>query len=500
MRNLIYLFLIDPSKLIIYNKNYADYEKEEPGYSLNLLKAYKKAWNTPINRKINHELLRSIHKEVLGHDLKREAGQYKNSSNFFELLANLDGSGKMNRARPNTSLKGLSEFIETWMGDTGSKIHELKFRFLSKSIEYLVQHSFVLTRSKGKLVISSLHEDDDLREFMLGENKIEDYCPDQDFTRIKSAMEKTINPYTREDINNQRIVICTVDSMPDNLINPYNLSEKNIELLDNIFDSYNTAIIHAETPEEKLKIIVKHVQRISQLHSFLDGNIRTCYILLNRLLKEEGLSLTLLLDPNRFDCFSVEELVNFVKEGQIYLQDVFSEKIPSFNSDFFIAAFIKENPSKNIQSLLIHENGTVEFEFFLNILLQEKNRFNLAKKYSLNDYTLTALERGLRNAAANNKVDDIKSILALSQLNIDAQDSNPTSKKTALHLATERENTDVICYLLEKGANPKIAVANGLTALEVANKNPKISALFDIRNGTEDHSNEDATLYGSKLI
>lgn len=58
------------------------------------------------------------------------------------------------------------------------------------------------------------------------------------------------------------------------------------------------------------------LRSVNQLHPFIDGNIRTCYIMLNRLLDHYHLGKTILTNPNRFDMFSLDELTKDVEEGQ----------------------------------------------------------------------------------------------------------------------------------------------------------------------------------------
>lgn len=81
-------------------------------------------------------------------------------------------------------------------------------------------------------------------------------------------------------------------------------------------DEYNQNINRLDAPMDKLRCIVKVVQKLEQIHLFIDANCRTyCMILLNHLLAVNGLPLCILPDPNRFDLFSVEELMDDVIRG-----------------------------------------------------------------------------------------------------------------------------------------------------------------------------------------
>lgn len=55
----------------------------------------------------------------------------------------------------------------------------------------------------------------------------------------------------------------------------------------------------------------------------IDGNCRTiCMVLLNSLLMRYGFPPSLMDDPNKFDGFSIEELVNLVKQGMTRTQEL----------------------------------------------------------------------------------------------------------------------------------------------------------------------------------
>ena len=121
-----------------------------------------------------------------------------------------------------------------------------------------------------------------------------------------------------------------------------------------------------------MTVIVSHVQRISQLHPFKDGNTRVCYILLNRLLKEENLNLSLLFNPNRFDCFSIKENVAFVKQGQDYCSRLLLNSQTSiFEDDFYLSSALKAGLKKvKIEPTSLPSNE--EFTHFLGMLENEQ--------------------------------------------------------------------------------------------------------------------------------
>jgi hypothetical protein len=84
-----------------------------------------------------------------------------------------------------------------------------------------------------------------------------------------------------------------------------------------VLDEYHASIKDALEEDDKLAVIARCCQELDQAHAFADGNIRViAFVLLNKLLIENGLSPTILLEPNRFDGYSVGELVADIKEGQ----------------------------------------------------------------------------------------------------------------------------------------------------------------------------------------
>lgn len=80
--------------------------------------------------------------------------------------------------------------------------------------------------------------------------------------------------------------------------------------------NYSDEIVKCETPIAKLKCIVQFIKDCEQLHPFYDGNGRTfCMLLFYYLMLQNGFPPPLLADPNRFDCYSTEELVKEIIDG-----------------------------------------------------------------------------------------------------------------------------------------------------------------------------------------
>jgi hypothetical protein len=81
-------------------------------------------------------------------------------------------------------------------------------------------------------------------------------------------------------------------------------------------DLFNESMSTQKTPMEKLHCIIKLIQRLERLHMFQDANCRTfCMLLLPHLLIKHGLPLCILPNPNQFDAYSHQELVEATLTG-----------------------------------------------------------------------------------------------------------------------------------------------------------------------------------------
>ena len=89
----------------------------------------------------------------------------------------------------------------------------------------------------------------------------------------------------------------------------------------------------------------------------------------------------------------------------------------------------------------------------LNMSKENTIKQSLIKEYGLKDESQAELERGLRKAACNNKLDDVRRFIQLVG-NIDAKD--PSQGKTALHWAVARNHPACVQELLNAGADPTI--------------------------------------------
>lgn len=98
----------------------------------------------------------------------------------------------------------------------------------------------------------------------------------------------------------------------------------------------------------------------------------------------------------------------------------------------------------------------------------------MIKKYNLNDSSQACLEKGLRIAATNNQVEDLRQFINFVH-NINAKDSNPSSGKTALHWAAIKGHTACYNLLLEHKAKPDCLDAAGKTPADYLSASNKLS-------------------------
>lgn len=455
-----YLFLIDPIQVFSKGLYPQDYELLEEGYTSRLLAAYQRAFDKPIDGKMSHELILSIHSQLkfltrASDGSLLQPGVYKTERNSFSLSSgDRHPKEKGHFVPPCASMAGIREFMQTWMIDAPVKLHMLSVELLSDNkITNLENSVLYFSKNKNLLAMRKVH----------GKPITTPYQPEKDDLHLTNALEH--NPWLYNQLPNKNELTCytvSIVSMPNLLISPKQKEFSRVlrQELDRIFDHYNASIREVRTENEKLECIAACVQRIVQLHPFADGNIRTCYVLLNRLLFEENLSLTLLIDPNRLTCFSVKELVSFIQEGQKYARSLLREEIPAFEQDRYLEPYLEAHPEARVVLQPVVVEGV---DFFTNLLKSQAHRFFQQKK-GIHDRG--SMELALRKAAANNLVADVKYLLRhfKGQFDINAKDSRPGSEKTALRLAAERGHCHVVETLVKAGADASLLCGDGVSA------------------------------------
>lgn len=87
-----------------------------------------------------------------------------------------------------------------------------------------------------------------------------------------------------------------------------------------IINTYNDELAAAATDDEKYTAIARCCRDLEISHVYADGNARTIgFCLVNKLLVENQLPPVILENPNRFDGYSVAQLVDEMKEGAVNL-------------------------------------------------------------------------------------------------------------------------------------------------------------------------------------
>jgi prophage maintenance system killer protein len=108
-------------------------------------------------------------------------------------------------------------------------------------------------------------------------------------------------------------------------------------------------------------------------------------------------------------------------------------------------------------------------EWMLNLTIYRYGQLEkdlMIKKHHLQDDSKNSFAQGLRRAAAKNETQDMLYFLASCDIN--QQDTNPNSKKTALHCAVITKSLDAVTLLLQKGADTSIQDVQNKTALDYA--------------------------------
>lgn len=440
--NYSYLFVID----VVRTSDgylYPGYEEREPGYAKTWLNAYNQAFALKLNHSITPKVMQEIQGLSMQH-LEVLKGCFKNNANHFAIGLQCQYQGSQVKKRtynPSTSLDGFRQLIQTWFIDVDIVTHMMHFKGDKLDV--------IFFKSRDKLIYRHFNKDGveiDRDTFLPG--------------KYEEAIKK--GQMLLRDVNYE----CIVNSCPQDFITDRSTQAFTADKVADLCHAYNEQIVKDVTCNEKIKTIVKFIQSSLQLHPFADGNIRTCYILLNRLLVEEGLSMTLLANPYQLYGFSVTELVQIIKEGQQYCKDFLQGIVPNFNGNGILVPpkigpenlYDAKEELATFIKMIKSETPKTGFLFFTPIPQA------LLKKYGLVDDSQPSLEKGLRRAAAKNNMTDLKLFIQFTN-NMNAKDSNPTVGRTALHWAAEKGHVDCYHLLIENGADVTLLDANGRCAV-----------------------------------
>jgi hypothetical protein len=156
------------------------------------------------------------------------------------------------------------------------------------------------------------------------------------------GLKELLNKIKKREVNNFKkkylidIEDITAEEIFANLTNnfwPHLFIERHSNLADvqaeinNLLIQYNESIEHAKSEKDQLIAIATLIQALHQYHPFNDGNGRTfIFLLLNKLLIGNDLSVTTVESPGRFSGYSVLELVEEIQKGQMNFRDISTEE------------------------------------------------------------------------------------------------------------------------------------------------------------------------------
>lgn len=350
LKNYAYLLFLDIARLgSDEREDVAQYEKREKGFCLALAKAYMYASAQTINRKLSVDLFKQINARAISHLDDKEPGKLRvEENNFFVGLPENFSNGKpMKSENPNASIAGLIQFVNYWIRYRANPIHFLHF----KTDGFEAHITPVRYDTKVGLWCQT-------RNFVTGRIDVFDFrmLPTADL--INKVLQHFHGKPLRMFVNTFSKEMLEYRGCQETVV-------KNAEQqLEEICSYYNANITTANTEDDTIRVIVTALQRYTQVHPFNEGNIRTLYVMLNRLLDEEGLSRTILLDPNRFDCYSIDELVILVKTGQRLFKDFMEENLSDFN-----------DPSLILKPILIQDPMPISDEMLIGMLKGFEDNF-----------------------------------------------------------------------------------------------------------------------------
>ena len=305
----MYLWLVDVFRCNQKKNILEDFENREPGYSQSLAKAYLYALKLPkYTGVMDINLLKGIHERAMtfkSNSKDNVPGRIRRSPN------NLSGSTKVDTmAGVNGSIRGYFQFLKDWYITQNNPVYfALSFRNISNLL-HIYQSTIIMVLNYNK----------DSKKFKVAT---------REQMSTLSIMEVTMDELTNkivmlQDGVNQGVIMDYTTSQiidPNALAyEPLNMEAKEIEKtvtcsVENIMKDFNKVIFALETVEDKVRCIVKHIQLIEQVHPFVDGNMRSLAILMNKLLRDHGCGMSLMMNQNVFDFHSVDEIVPMVMDG-----------------------------------------------------------------------------------------------------------------------------------------------------------------------------------------
>ncbi|HAT1871810.1 TPA: Dot/Icm T4SS effector AnkX [Legionella pneumophila] len=245
---------------------------------------------------------------------------------------------------------------------------------------------------------------------------------------------------------------------------------KNVDVyLEKITQSYNQEIKTAETLDEKLKIIVKHIRMYEVLHPFRDANGRTFVNnLLNILLMQQGLPPATFYEPNVFDLYSAEELVVVVKEAIFNTLEIIEQSKKKTPITLYGYHSSLEEQTKFRDTLDSPSYEKIKHMDFSDLNPEKLHRKTQKCLSSLNEQY--PLHRGAIYLSDPGEIKLLLSNRNESQINQRIEQGAPPIYvgKTPAHLAVISGNMAMLDELIAKKADLSVQDYDGKTALHYA--------------------------------
>ena len=146
------------------------------------------------------------------------------------------------------------------------------------------------------------------------------------------------------------------------------------EVLKGIIAQFEVNIKSAITEDEKLMAIAKFAKQVDALHPFTDGNMRTIVLLIYDLLIKNGLSLTIMANPNDLDIKSSRWFIDHqLKPGR---ETLMQHELPIYKNLIDLIEELPEDQFSSLNSKPEQQREIIlKIEFFLkNNLSPEKSK------------------------------------------------------------------------------------------------------------------------------
>lgn len=299
----LYLFITDIAQLPVLI-DFSSYERNEPGFAIPYLEAYQYAFQCFKDKMISSELIQSVNAIATAHLKHENRGSYRTLTGYFNIYSEIHVDHKSKFMHRNTAYSmtelGIKEFIRYWFDNPKTqKCHTIIFEY--KASGNRPSFSLVYSHEKKTLVWVEFRTGDQAKytpfEMEIHFPIIQELIHHTDYVSTIYSMMGTSNPAKQIEFQMNRLI-----------------------------EIYIRQIQSAKTDNEKLIVIANFIQRVEQLHPFSDGNIRTCYIILNKLLRDNHLSLSIMYNPNVLDCVDQATVIQMIQEGQKTYQQLLANE------------------------------------------------------------------------------------------------------------------------------------------------------------------------------